>query len=486
MRFLLVFLALIFYFHTQAETKASVLETTCLITTDSIQLTNPIKGYVVDSIVLTGNKITREHIILRELTFKAFDTLSVKNYTASITRSRDNLLNTSLFNFVTIKDSLTTAGEFPKVIFKIDFIERWYLWPIPIFEISERNFNTWWQERDAGKFSYGIFLVKENMRGRMEKLNLLLRFGFDETYQMSYQIPYINSKQTVGSGFGIGYNQNREVAYRTENNKPVFVKVDDEILAQRFYGYINFTFRPTLYQYHQLQFNYHYHIFNDTLLKLNPIYSFNGEKINEFISLQYRFIYDKRDSKIYPLAGDYFEGNIRKSGFGIFKEGDISMMELAGNYQNFIRLSKRFNFGTDWTGKISTSRLQPYFYQRGLGYGRNFVRGYELYVVDGQSYVLSKNTLMFNLIPTRVSNLKFIKSEKFNKIHYTFYLNWFLDAGYVDDFRRIEANNLSNKLLIGTGFGLDFVSYYDIVFRLEFSHNRLGETGIFFHVANTL
>jgi outer membrane protein assembly factor BamA len=453
---------------------------------DSIQLATPVTAWVVDSIILTGNKTTRDHIILRELTFKTNDTVPVNDFTIELARSRENLLNTSLFNFVTIKDSLTSTGAFPNVLIKIDFIERWYLWPLPILEISERNFNTWWQDKDFGRLSYGLFLVRENMRGRMEKLNLLLRFGFDETYQMSYQIPYINRRQTVGTGFGIGYNQNRDVAYQTTDNRPEFVNIDDKLLSQRFYGYLNFTHRPSLYHYHLIQFNYNYHIFDDTLLQLNPIFSFNGEKINEYLTLLYRFTYDQRDSKIYPLHGDFFEGTIRKSGFGIFKEGDISMMELTGNYQNYTRISNRFTFGTDWTGKISTSRLQPYFYQRGLGYGRNFVRGYELYVVDGQSYLLSKNTLSFNIIPTRVSNFKFIKSEKFNKIHYTFYLNWFLDAGYVDDFRRMEGNELANDLMLGTGLGIDFVSYYDIVFRLEFSFNRLGEAGFFFHVSNTL
>ena len=29
-----------------------------------------------------------------------------------------------------------------KINFTIDLVERWYIWPYPIFEISERNFNS--------------------------------------------------------------------------------------------------------------------------------------------------------------------------------------------------------------------------------------------------------------------------------------------------------------------------------------------------------
>ena len=39
----------------------------------------------------------------------------------------------------------------------------------------------------------------------------------------------------------------------------------------------------------------------------------------------------------------------------------------------------------------------------------------------------------------------------------------------------------SNEFLYGYGLGIDFVTYYDIVFRVEFSANKFGETGLFLH-----
>lgn len=487
MRLTLLLFSLLLVLYAKGQHKAFVLTKTA---SDSITIYSNIKDnnlrLVIDSVHLTGNKTTKRNIILRELTFSEHDTIRSSELPDKLSRSRENLLNTSLFNFVTIRDSVISEGQYSHIQIHIHFVERWYLWPIPIFEISDRNFNTWWEKRDPKRLSYGLLLVRENMRGRMEKLNMLLRFGWDETYQVSYDIPYINEKQTLGAGLGTGFSQNHEVPYTTLGNKTETVRKDDHNIYKNFYSYFYITSRPSLYEKHLLQLRYDYFRFGDTLLKLNPDYSFNGESMNEYLTIFYRFSSDHRDSKIYPLRGEYYEVSITKSGLGIFRDGEISMMHLEGSYRKYWKLPKRFFVSTDWTGKISATRDQPYFYQRGLGYGRNFVRGYEFYVVDGQSYILSKNTVTYNLLPTRVTKIGFIPTEKFSKIHYALYLNWFLDAGYVDDFKHAEGNDLANKLLMGTGVSFDLVTYYDMVFRVEFSVNREGETGIFFHVANTL
>jgi hypothetical protein len=36
--------------------------------------------------------------------------------------------------------------------------------------------------------------------------------------------------------------------------------------------------------------------------------------------------------------------------------------------------------------------------------------------------------------------------------------------------------------LVGGGAGIDIVTYYDIVGRIEYSVNQLGQTGIYLHV----
>jgi hemolysin activation/secretion protein len=121
--------------------------------------------------------------------------------------------------------------------------------------------------------------------------------------------------------------------------------------------------------------------------------------------------------------------------------------------------------------------------QRGLGYGRDFVRGYEYYVVDGRNFLLWKNNLKFALIPQRDFSMDFIRSPKFSRVPYALYLNVFGDMGYVwyDGDQSDKSNDLRNSLLIGYGAGLDLTTYYDIVIRLELSTNLKGIPGIYLH-----
>ena len=102
-------------------------------------------------------------------------------------------------------------------------------------------------------------------------------------------------------------------------------------------------------------------------------------------------------------------------------------------------------------------------------------------MIDGDNFGIFKNNLKFNVIKPKVRNLPLIPTEKFSKIHYALYLNVFLDMGYAGALIPEPLNPMNNELLIGTGLGLDLVTYYDMVFRFEYSRNRLNEFGFFIH-----
>ncbi len=110
-----------------------------------------------------------------------------------------------------------------------------------------------------------------------------------------------------------------------------------------------------------------------------------------------------------------------------------------------------------------------------------YLRGYEYYVIDGQRFILLKTNLKFRLLAERVVHASFIPLNKFNVIPFAFYMNLYGDAGYVRDRQFSELNPLVNNWQYSGGAGIDFVTYYDLVFRLEFSVNKLGESGFFLH-----
>ncbi len=112
------------------------------------------KLVVVNEINYTGNKITKERIISRELMITAGDTLTYSELEKRLEKSRENLMNTSLFNFVDVIDSLSSSNGIKRHIVSYKVIERWYIWPLPIFELAERNLNSWWETKDFNKIAF--------------------------------------------------------------------------------------------------------------------------------------------------------------------------------------------------------------------------------------------------------------------------------------------------------------------------------------------
>ena len=96
----------------------------------------------IANILIKGNKITKGDIILRELTFKKGDLLHTTILEEKIQQSKQNLTNLMLFNF----NDISTENNNGETNIIVEVVERWYIWPFPILEISERNFNVWWDE----------------------------------------------------------------------------------------------------------------------------------------------------------------------------------------------------------------------------------------------------------------------------------------------------------------------------------------------------
>jgi hypothetical protein len=74
-------------------------------------------------------------------------------------------------------------------------------------------------------------------------------------------------------------------------------------------------------------------------------------------------------------------------------------------------------------------------------------------------------------------------AKQFETAPFALYLRAYSDAGYVRDNSLNPLNTkLANEFLLGGGLGLDMVTYYDLVFRLEYSINRLQQQGVYLHV----
>ncbi|HRY32403.1 MAG TPA: POTRA domain-containing protein [Bacteroidales bacterium] len=430
----------------------------------------------IGNISFSGNRSTKTSILRRELLFSEGDRLGMDQFAALLEETRQNMLNLSLFNFVDAESSFRSSGDTVDIHFRCT--ERWYLWPFPVIEMADRNFNAWWQKGDMSRVTYGFYLQKDNFRGRREKIILNLKTGYDRSYGLTYEIPYLTRQQNLGLSLSSFYIKNHSVPYDSYRNKSLEIKDRDFFLRTRFVNTLRLSFRKGIHHYHYLSLSHSRYELSDTLFKLNPDYSWSDDKKPGFFTLTYRYKADFRDYQPYPLTGYYLELQLNKDGLDLTGQSGPNTLGARCSVKKYWKLFHDAYFASGFTAKVSRQEKEAWFLMKGLGYDNDYVRGYEYYVIDGQDFFLIRHDFRYALIKTKVHQFTFLP-EAIGKIHYTVYLSLYTDWAYVHAARKDKLNFLADRWLMGHGAGLNIVTYYDKVFRLEFSRNHMGETGFF-------
>lgn len=436
--------------------------------------------YVIADIEIVGNKVTKEATVLRELSFKKGDTLTLQELAERFEESKRNIEKQWLFNFIDFKYEIDQD-----LIVKITTIERWYVWPYPIFEISERNFNVFYDSlkmskfQDYSKLNYGVFLNIYNFRGRNEKLLLKYRKGYREHYLFDYDIPYLNKKKTIGINLKVEYFRMKKFHFKTINNQLEYFEQEGTFFRE-FKKSAAILYKPALRSSHKFILeSSNYQIPDSSVLTNNQFlpYSVTDFTVNE---LQYQFEYEKRNSISYPTKGSYHSAQIQV--FDGWKN-PYNNLVFTVKKENHYKLNQDFLFGYSLKAKTSLKDSLAYVFNTSLGFD-DYLRGYEYYVIDGNHYGLAKTAIKYCLVPKKKLEIPFFKMDQFEKSYYSLYLSIFADMGVVYDKYTDQSNGLNNEFLFSQGIGLDFVTYYDKLMRFEFSRNHLNEWGFFLHFSN--
>ena len=442
------------------------------------------KQYKINKIIITGNELTKDRIVLRELSFKKDDLIQLGQINKQIQLSKSNLTNLNLFNFITITHEITNN----EVTFNIELVERWYIWPYPILEVSERNFNVWWQDfkdsnySDFSRLNYGVFLNIENFRGLNELLLIKFRKGFKEHYMLRYETPYINKKKTFGINTHVELFRRKKTYYKTQNNQLIYFENDnDEYTSNEFLFDFEFVYKRSINTKHKINIDYHRIKIDEDISTLNPNYLLSDSVIRnsaDFYNLSYQFIKEKRNNNVYPTSGYYLDFEFGKN-IGL----DINHFEINSHIEKHFVLNNTILLGSSLKSRITNSKKQAYFSAQTLGFD-DYVRGYEYYVIDGEDFYLSKSALKFAVIQNKKYDIPYIKMKQFKKSHFSIYATIFSDVGYSKNNTDNTNNSLANSILWGRGLSIDYVTYYDKLLRIEFSINGLGEKGVFLHFSN--
>ncbi len=429
---------------------------------------------VVKKIFISGNNHTKHKVIINELPFTAGSFVSSQSIKSLSERARENLLNTTLFNYVSVNYWFPNDND---VIFDIKVEERWYIWVFPIFEQEGRNFSDFLRLNDGSYFNYGLYFKHDNLRGRNETLKLRMVTGHKNQLVLGYENPGYNNRS--GWGVNLGWLVYDQVPYTTNDDKQVFLKALGEEITRQANVEILYFYRHNLDHRHWLTAQYIDYWIADTLKKIKPDYLPKGSTKSKIIELGYKYQYDTRDSKVYPLEGSLYEAEITRRGIGL-------LSDYNGFFQGkiitawHIPLLNRFYGSTQVTLSGIDRKEVPYVFKTGLGYNE-YLNGFEFRVIDGSSFSSVQNKLLFELVPRKEKKLTFIPIKQFSKIHYAFYLKLQLDGGYVVNKNKLPGNFMANSLLIGYGVGLDLVTFYDKVLSINYSANNFSEHGIFVH-----
>ncbi|MBK7086496.1 MAG: BamA/TamA family outer membrane protein [Flavobacteriales bacterium] len=271
----------------------------------------------IGGVVVTGNKVTRDRVILRELTVQEGDTLNTQELQAALARSRENLLNTGLFNTVTVLPVFLGPQE---AFVQVEVNERWYLWPSPIFELADPNFNVWWETKDFDRVNWGLYLYRYNFRGMNETVYLKAQLGYAQQYGVKYKVPFLSRDGRWGLSVGGGYYQQNEITVATEDNERIFYRPPEGNARTEWNAETELTFRRTHDVRHAFRLAYRSATVVPEVALGWPDHFNDGAPSISYLSIGYTFLRDRRDARIFTTAGSYAELKVDRFGLGLLDE----------------------------------------------------------------------------------------------------------------------------------------------------------------------
>lgn len=447
------------------------------VPTDTIPLTDSV---LIADVILLNHKRTRSRVIFREMTFGRGSVIARKDFEEEIALTYSNLMNMGLFNrvIITHSDTLLQPGQ---EIVTIDFLETWYLYPVPVFSLADRNFNFWWrdQNRSLDRVNIGGKLTYYNFTGRRDRFKLEYTTGYTRKYEAAYRLPYLNKSGSIGFSVNYNFRQRREQNYETVDNQQSFYQDRDQFVYSTSDANLSLTYRRRLYVSHDVQLGYRNSSIADTIAEvLNPEFFGNGQNSQEFFRASYRYRNDRRDVRNYPWKGYYLEASLAKDGLGI--TGERSGLTGGITVRKFWPVSEKLSLNAGFGGKFSFIRSrQPFLENRAIGFGNNGIVGYQFYVVDGLDMAIWRFGIRRQLFKKELDLGKLAIIRAFRYIPIRVLLAFQFNQGIANAPFAGAGNQLNNTLLTGASFGLDVVLLYDMVGSLQYNHNHLGEGGVF-------
>ena len=398
------------------------------------------KSFIVDSIIVQGNDITEEEIILRELTFSQTDTISQK----ILAYNKERIYSLGLFT----KVDLFIYPENEKNFLVINVEESWYIYPIPVASL---------RDNDWKKLSYGVYVVVKNFRGRNETVMGRVELGYDPTFQLSYYKPNI----VPGSDFFWG----ADFIYKRKNNRSLTAaNLFGEDFYQKFIiGSLELGKRFGVYQRLNLSFNYNYVESPKFIKGINA----SVERVDRYPSVGIGYSYDTRDLIQFPKSGIYGAAYLEFKGLG---NNDINYQVLGIDFREYRNVFDDLTAKWRFAARFTSGKSIPYYDYSLIGYDEKIRGNYNLYQ-EGNNYYIGSLELYYPLIKDFNISLDFIPIVPKELISYrvALYLELFGDTGAT----KLLGKPISfNDFRSGYGVGLNLLVLPYNILRFEIAFDE--------------
>ncbi len=395
---------------------------------------------VIDSIKITGNDITEEFIILRELTFSIGDTLNPK----LAEYNRERIYSLDIFNEVKLKPFKVDD----KNILIIQVEESWYIYPLPFLTLKDRDWN---------KISYGIAVKIANFRGRNETLRGRLALGYDPSLTFSYFNPNLSRNLDLFSNIQIGL---QTVNNRSETAEEL---VGGDFEHKFYFAKIIFGKRFGLFHRFSVTAGYDY---IETPFYIEGV-SASNERIDRTVILGASYSYDTRDLRQYASNGLLALASFELKGLGI---NDINYRIAYFDYREY-RPVIISGLVLKWrlAARLTNGNV-PYYDYSYIGL-RERIRGHWDEQQEGNDLFVGSLEMNYWVLNDYRLNLYWIPLLPNSLLSYRVGLVWelFADTGTT----RLTGEPLAlNQLSTGYGTGVSLLLLPYFIMRIEYAVNE--------------
>ncbi|MCK5457921.1 MAG: hypothetical protein KAI45_12405 [Melioribacteraceae bacterium] len=411
---------------------------------DSVSIFSSESKFVkADSIEISGNKRTKEYVILRELTFAPGD--SVNSEVLEFNKNR--IFSLGIFTRVDL--NIEQQANLNKIVITVQ--ESWYIFPVPFINVPEKTFK---------RVSYGIRFVYMNFRGRNETLRATLSFGFDPVFSLSYENPLIIPSADISfllSG-----------AYSTPINKS---PTADSIHGGNFdymVGGGQVSFGKRLNLSNDIYFTLGYSYVETPLATDAPIMA-SGTPIDRSFIAGMSYIFDTRNLKQYANRGFYILANYLYKGIG---NRDIEYSIIDLDMRNYRKIVGDLIFKYRAAGRHTFGNKVPLYDYSILGYSY-FTRGNRYLVREGNNALIGSIELGYPLLSEWNFNIDLpIIPNRLTRARIAIIFNIFADAATTfNNGDKVVLNDFNS----GYGVGFTFLIMPYMIFRTEFALNEMGK-----------